>query len=106
MTARVSKEIVDQICKELTDKGKLIEGGWKSYELLVLPVDAPPIQRNECRFAFFAGAQHLFGSIMGILDPGTEPTEVDLRRMDAIHAELQFFIEDFKMRATPAQGRA
>jgi hypothetical protein len=107
MTVRPSKELVDQLCKDLVDNGKLIEAGWKSYDLLVLPVDASPIQRNECRIAFFAGAQHLFGSIMGILEPGgDEPTQADLRRMDSIHGELQRFIEDFKMRATPAQGSA
>jgi hypothetical protein len=104
---RPSKEVVDQICRGLVDQGNLLEAGWKSYELLVLPVDAPTIQRHECRIAFFAGAQHLFSSIMGILEPGDdEPTEKDLRRMDAINKELNRFIAEFKLEhLTPARGR-
>lgn len=100
---RPTKETVDQICRELTDQGKLIEAGWKSYELLVIPVDASTVQRNETRIAFFAGAQHLFGSIVGILEPGdAEPTENDLRRMDAINKELDRFIAEYKLKiATP-----
>jgi hypothetical protein len=48
------------------------------------------------RWVFFAGAQHLFGSIMGIMDPGEEPTDADLRRMDQIDVELKTFIAEFK----------
>jgi hypothetical protein len=53
---------------------------------------------HELRMAFFGGAQHLFGSIMGILDPGEEPTEQDMRRMDLISHELETFIVEFKQR--------
>jgi hypothetical protein len=102
---RPTKEVVDQICRELMDQGKLIEAGWKSYELLVIPVDASTVQRNETRIAFFAGAQHLFGSIMGVLEPGDdEPTENDLRRMDLINKELDRFIKEFKLNNLPAAG--
>ena len=48
--------------------------------------------------AFFGGAQHLFGSIMSILDPGHEPTERDMRRMDLIAHELEAFIHEFMQR--------
>ena len=102
---RPSKEAVDELCKMLVDQGKLLEAGWKSYELTVLSPDAPTLQRHECRIAFFAGAQHLFGSIMGMLEPDAEPTEADLRRMSGINDELNRFIEDFKLQhLTPARG--
>jgi len=38
---RQAKEIVDRICKEFADQGKLIEAGWQSYRLAVLDPDAP-----------------------------------------------------------------
>ena len=57
--------------------------------------NAPQIQIDEMRNAFFAGAQHLFASIMGILDPEAEVTEADLKRMDAIAGELQNFYNEF-----------
>lgn len=81
-------------------------GRWKSYEPLVLSPDAPEVQRSECRIAFFAGAQHLFGSIMGILELEAEPTENDLRRMDAIDRELKAYIEQFKLRTAQPKGNA
>lgn len=94
---RPTKEVVDQLCRGLVDQGNLIEAGWKSYELLVLPVDASTIQRNETRIAFYAGAQHLFGSIMGILEPDAEPTDADLRRISNINDELNKFLREYKL---------
>jgi hypothetical protein len=89
------RKLADDLAKKLTDEGKLIEAGWVSYDRLVLSPEAPQIQRDECRLAFFAGAQHLFGSMMGILDPGAEPTAKDLDRMSQIDAELRAFIAIF-----------
>jgi hypothetical protein len=50
------------------------------------------------RGAFFAGAQHLFASIMVIMDPGAEPTAADLARMSQIHEELERFVRDYEER--------
>ena len=72
-----------------------VEAGWRSYRDLVMPPDAPAIQRSECRLAFWAGAATLFYSIMDCLDPGDEPTEADLARMSAINGELRKFAETF-----------
>ena len=81
----------------LADNGKLIEAGWFSLMAIAIPADAPPVQVKEMRKAFMAGAQHLFASIVTILDPGDdEPTEADLRRMDLINAELKAYVEELK----------
>jgi len=58
------------------------------------------------RNAFFAGAQHLFSSIMTILEPDAEPTEKDMQRMDLIDKELRAFINDFTLRNCPTEGRS
>ncbi len=50
------------------------------------------------RTAFFAGAQHLFGSIMGMMEADEEPTVTDLARMDNIEKELATFIAQFQAR--------
>lgn len=76
---------------KLVDKGLLIEAGFVGYMAAVHPRGVSEMQFSETRLAFFAGAQHLFGSIMQILEPGSEPTEADLRRMDLIHRELEEF---------------
>lgn len=93
---RLNKRVVDEICRKFTDEGKLIEAGWSGFRFLTMDPNAPPDQVQEMRIAFFAGAQHLFGSIMGILEPGMEPTDNDLRRMNQIQRELDAFVEIFK----------
>ena len=71
-----------------------------------IPKDAPAVQLREMQLAFMAGAEHLFSSIMGILDPGEEPTDADLSRMDLIHKELDDWRGRISERVQPSQGRA
>jgi hypothetical protein len=87
---------LEQLTRRLADEGRLIEAGWVLLRLAVMPHDAPPAQIDGMRLAYMAGAQHLFGSILTALDADAEPTEADLRRMDAIHAELDAFAEELK----------
>lgn len=94
----------DEIAKRLTDDGKLIEVGWATMRLYVLPSDAPDVQVDEMRKAFFMGAQHLYASIMGIMDPGEEPTDKDLDRMSLIHNELEAFRMEVTNHHTPGRG--
>lgn len=101
-----SKDYLERLSKELVDQGKLIEAGWVGLRIAAIPLDAPAIQLEEMRNAFFAGAQHLFGSIMTLLDPGEEPTAADMRRMDLIDKELKAFIADFSARHIPTRGTA
>lgn len=97
---------IERLTKELVDKGRLIEAGWTSLRLACDLVDAPADQLREMRMAFFAGAQHLMGSIMTFLDAGEESTDQDMKRMDLIHNELQEFIRDFELRNVPTKGNA
>jgi hypothetical protein len=88
-------EFLHRLERELVDKGKLIEAGWVGLRIAAIPPDAGKAQLESMREAFFAGAQHLFGSIMGFLDDDHEPTDADLRRMDNVNTELTEFIEQF-----------
>ena len=97
---------LERLSRELTDKGKLIEAGWLGLRIACELEDAPAIQLEEMRNAFFAGAQHLFSSIMTILEPDAEPTDKDLERLDLIDGELRAFINDFSVRRLPTGGRA
>ena len=90
------REIANKLTKDLANQGKIIQGGWRAYELMVLPEKAGATQRRETRLAFFGGAQHLWASIIVSLDPGTEETPMDLRRMDLIQKELDDFILEMK----------
>lgn len=90
----------DAIAGHYVDRGKVIEIGFAAMIEATYPEwkSMPKEQLHDLRMAFFGGAQHLWGSIMGILDPGSEPTERDMRRMDLIAHELEAFIEEFKQR--------
>ncbi len=100
------RKYLEQLSRELTDKGKLIESGWIGLRIACDLEDAPKVQLEEMRNAFFAGAQHLFASIMTILDPGAEPTDKDLERMDLIDRELKAFIQVFELRHGITKGSA
>ena len=96
MSDAARQEFLKAMSVTLADQGKLIEAGWFSLMAIAIPADAPPVQVKEMRKAFMAGAQHLFASILSIMDPEDEPTEADLRRMDLINAELKAYVEELK----------
>lgn len=104
------KRLIDQaaldITKHFTDQGKLVEAGWAAFAHFVLPKDCSADQTRDMQFAFMAGAEHTFSSIIAILDPGDEPTADDMRRMDLIHAELERWRGIISERVQPSQGRA
>lgn len=89
------RAFLERLTQELIDKGKLIEAGFVGLRLAAIPLDADKVRLREMKMAFFAGAQHLYASIMAALDPGDEPTERDLRRMELIDAELREFARTF-----------
>jgi hypothetical protein len=97
------EELVMEMTKALMDQGLIIEAGWMGLKIMAVADDAPPVQIEEMRNAFFAGAQHLFASIMHGLDPDKEPTETDMRRLDLIDAELRRFIAEYEAKL---KGRA
>jgi hypothetical protein len=99
------RERIDRLAKELSDQGRLIEAGWIALRELWLSPNTPPDKAKALRWAFMAGSQHLFASIISILDPGEEPTDKDLKRIDLIHAELETFRKEMEA-DLPTRGRA
>lgn len=97
---------VTELSRRIADDGKLVAAGWLGYQMMVIPDGASETQVNETRQSFFAGAQHLFTSIMTILDSGAEPTASDLRKMDLIHRELDEFGKQFALRFAKPEGSA
>lgn len=83
-----NSKLIKELTIKFTKDGKLIEAGWVALRLLTTMENTPEQQLNEMRRCYFAGAQHLFSSIMMMLDPGTESTNADLKRLDMINSEL------------------
>lgn len=95
-----------ELTRKLVDDGKLIEAGWASLAAMWVPEGAPPRQVADFRKAFMAGAQHTWGSIMTMLDPGADPTTADLSRMDKIQTELDAFGAELARDHYPTKGSA
>jgi hypothetical protein len=98
--------VVQELTRKLVAEGRLIEAGWMGLYALWVPEDAPPQQVLDLRKAFMAGAQHLWGSIMTMLDPGSEMSAADLSRMQQIQAELDAFGAELARDHYPTKGTA
>jgi len=55
---------LDKETRKLIEQGKLIEAGWVSLRLQMVPSDALPGQLDDMRTAFFSGAQFLHALII------------------------------------------
>ncbi|MCE4223367.1 hypothetical protein HCU64_06355 [Methylobacterium sp. C25] len=97
---------IQDLTRKPTDDGHLIEAGWVGLRQMWLPADAPEHQVADLRKAFMAGAQHTWGSIMNMLDPGDDPTTADLSRMDKIQKELDAFGAEIARDHYPTKGSA
>lgn len=73
---------------------------WASFELLVVPTTAGPVQRQEMRRAFYAGASAMIGLMMRGLDASNEVTDADVASLTRLQEELAAFGLDVK------EGRA
>ena len=101
------QNLCEELTAALTDGGLLIHGGFAGFQAAVIDDAAPPEQVAQMRLAFYAGATHVFFSVMNVLDHECEePTEKDLARMDAVAKELERFAYSFQAAATDTAGSA
>ena len=98
--SKIPRELHDAIARELVDQGKLLEAGWRVLSSVLLRPDATESEKAEIRAVFMFGAQHMFASVLGMLDADAEPTENDLRRMTMVHNELQAFEPEAMLRVS------
>ena len=73
---------------------KVLDSAWHSYSKQVIPISASVIQRQECRRAFYAGAQSFLNGMMTGLGSGKEPTNSDINLIESISDELKQFAEE------------
>lgn len=85
---------------------KPVEEGWLRLKGLLGSRSAEEL--DNLRLVFFAGARHVFESMVMIAEEGKEPTptEDDMKRVELIGEELEQFIQDFEMNNTPVGGHA
>jgi hypothetical protein len=65
---------------------------WAGFEAIVIPQDAPPIQTQEMRRAFYAGAASMLGLLYDISDEGVSD-EAGSAMMEGWRDECDLFIQ-------------
>lgn len=90
------------IAHNLAERGKVIAGG---AEIMLHYIDPKISDADELRYAFFAGAQHLFATIMAVMDEDREPTPRDMAIMDKINHELEDWRKQAALRLTKPASR-
>jgi hypothetical protein len=71
-----------------------IQEAWESFERAVVPIDAPPIQRQEMRKAFYAGAVSMLNIVTGPLTDMSD--EAGCALIDSLVEEGRMFFREFK----------
>jgi hypothetical protein len=69
---------------------------WNQFVRECLHPNAPAVQKQEMRRAFYGGASMILFRLLGELAPGDEITPSDLEAMMAIQEELREFVEQVK----------
>lgn len=104
-----NRQLHDELIKRLVDQGKLVEAAFPGLRLgdtPLVPASATADEIENAKLIFMAGAQHVWASLMNILDPGDEPTPQDMARMEKISGELEDWTERLKLRLWNAEGSA
>jgi hypothetical protein len=91
------------LTENLLREGRLIEAGWIGLQETLPPSSKE--WRNDMRTAFFAGAQHVFESIVAAArsKDANDQQHVQLQLIDA---ELREFIIEHQLRYAPVAGSA
>ena len=72
---------------------------WAAFEVLVVPKDAPPVQRQEMRRAFYAGAETMLRLSYSVGDKSISEN-AGVAMLEGWHDECRRFAQQV------AQGRA
>jgi hypothetical protein len=68
---------------------------WDSFCEAVMPEDAPPVQRQEMRRAFYAGAGGMFDLVCRVI-PEAVNEEQGEAMLTELEKELRGYLEDLK----------
>ena len=95
---KLSEETKCHVISAIIDTGKIIESGYMALCIAAYP-DAPEIQIQEMRNAFFAGARLALDAIIAIVNDqasGATSHERSVEKIKKIDGELREFLSEFK----------
>lgn len=72
-----------------------ILAAWQSFERAVIPPEAPPLQHEECRRAFYAGAAAMFSLVADVGEDAVSE-EAGVQMVAALNQELRAYMQDLE----------
>ena len=89
------KDSIRKVVGEAVRGSNSIGDIWAIFEAATMAKGAGPIQRQECKRAFYSGAAAAFELFEQIAEPGFEE-DAGIRRLEAMKQELYRFGEAIK----------
>lgn len=68
---------------------------WRSYDRAVVPANAPTVQREECRRAFYAGARAMLTLVYEAVNADEATAE---RNLAALDHEVNTILKDLRIK--------
>lgn len=102
---QIVAELSAKLTRSAADSGNVVFLGFVSMVAVMFPRAAEDdALLDTLRVAYYNGAQHLFASIMSVMDSDREPTPGDMERMSKINDELYVFVKEMELRTARAGG--
>lgn len=94
--SKLTAEQLEKLTKSLADQGLLVTAGWTACANMLTNESTPAKTEEKLRQAYFMGAQHVFASMINMVEEGDEITDKDMRRMEFLQIELQAWEAAYK----------
>lgn len=82
------ERLADDIVRSAGNAGLLVETGWQIHKGIILQIADNDPRLFDIRLAFMAGAEHVFTSLIGMMDEGDEITDGDMKKMALLDQEI------------------
>lgn len=93
------------LTNRMADQGQIVAGGFAAYrETMILGASPETVAAH--RLVWIAASDHLYSSMMLILNSESEPRDQEMRRMDILHAEIVALRNEMELTVAPIKGRA
>ena len=77
---------------------KTIVAMWDEFAKVAVPADAPRVQAEAMRIAFYAGVEQMYLGLMWAVGGDDTPEEVGMAYLEKRHAEIAAFNKDLQER--------
>jgi len=74
-------------------RNNTLQERWESFQKMVIPPNAPPVQIREMKLAFYAGAESFNKTLLHITTL-EKPEQVEVAMLEGLNQEIKQFLND------------